>query len=77
MNRWQPIETAPRDGTLIIGDFGEGWISSCRCFKNDAPNEVDYWVDAQGLDFNYGNGIPVRWIPMPDSPENHLNGDTK
>lgn len=53
--QWQPIETAPRDGTEILG-YREGlgtWI------VNWDPDEQDFspgWT-------------PTHWMPLPEPPD--------
>lgn len=67
---WQPIETAPRDGTLIIG-----WE------PGDVPRVCwPYWrTDQEGL-WRYSDAFhgsyaitPTHWMPLPDPPS-ILNG---
>ncbi len=64
---WQPIETAPRDGTSV-----DLWIESGRggyrlenhCFINGS------WRDENGLPF--GNPVTssaTHWMPLPEPPE--------
>lgn len=60
---WQPIETAPKDGTPVIllregksvvaywgGQYGSRWC-------------MDEWIAAYGLDQH-----PTHWLPLPDPP---------
>jgi hypothetical protein len=58
---WQPISTAPRDGTHIIGldRFGarEMW------FKRDTY-EGEFWMDEGDSEPD-----PSHWVPMPTMPE--------
>lgn len=59
---WQPIETAPKDGTKILGTNGE-WLHTI------------YWSNYRHTDDNYWNsgGIPFRdathWMPLPAAPD--------
>jgi len=54
---WQPIATAPRDGTRIllympgkIASVYEGWL-----------NELYMKLDSRG-------GNPTHWMPLPEEP---------
>ncbi|MFL9904717.1 hypothetical protein PQR71_42430 [Paraburkholderia fungorum] len=64
---WQPIETAPKDGTRFLAcldehveffrwqDFGDGW---------DAPVG---WRDSFITVYKEGTG-PMHWMPVPPAP---------
>lgn len=62
MNEWQPIETAPRDGTRILADTRLGVMIIWR------SGDDDYWVD----DYVRFNGSapskPLFWMPLPKPP---------
>lgn len=63
LNEWQPIETAPRDGTQIITwDPGTGIGTTCY---RVGPNQ-NCWVA-----WETGECIepPTRWQPPPNPPE--------
>ncbi|MGB0963771.1 MAG: hypothetical protein ACPGVY_13855 [Mycobacterium sp.] len=55
---WQPIETAPKDGTGFVG--------------MDAINKdrsVSWWDDGEWRShLCSSNWFPTHWMPMPDSP---------
>jgi hypothetical protein len=61
---WQPIETAPRDGTEIIAasiysvrDRPRVWNVYLTC--GDAAG----WVTTRG-----GKAAPTHWMPLPEPP---------
>lgn len=72
MADWQPIETAPRDGTEVIvwAEFPNG---ARACFDRYSTDPADYinrqmpeggqWV------WTYLDGGPTRWMPIPQPPE--------
>ena len=59
--QWRPIETAPRDGTEILGyDEGFGraivwWGGQLNCWYNDIGEPLEFWT-------------PTQWMPLPDPP---------
>ena len=57
---WQPIETAPKDGAIVLvfigGIMGTG-------FWDD---EVDDW---ELCGYLIGSAKPTHWMPLPDPPE--------
>ena len=58
---WQPISTAPRDGTKIL---------TARCFNgwhfDVGLCENDLWIAVSSRSFIY----PTHWMSLPDPPEN-------
>lgn len=82
MNRWKPIETAPRDGTavLVMSDDWPG-TSSGRAEECCGHNTyvAEWWSEE-----NNGHGAwicymsspcepecpvePTHWMPLPDPP---------
>lgn len=63
MAEWQPIETAPKDGTKILafnkwGEYGVAeWVESQQC-----------WFAGYD-DFT----APTHWMPLPEPPEDNSN----
>lgn len=57
--KWKPIETAPKDGTGILGFISETWIEGI--FWNGA--EWSYLCD--GDITPYGRSQPTHWMPLP------------
>ena len=63
---WQPIETAPRDGTYILAS--PYWIGNPRA-------DVVNWHKAQrsegwlNIREGYIPGKPTHWLPIPEPPE--------
>lgn len=68
---WQPIETAPRDGTHILVRFGEDHVSSAAYTDDDSHTHPWKFLDDQregrpifngARDDRYG---PTGWMPLP------------
>jgi hypothetical protein len=60
---WQPIETAPTDGTKILGWCG----SFCDICYRDRKFGNDVWMTDGCADFG-GSENPTHWMPMPEAP---------
>lgn len=71
---WQPIETAPRDGsTILIGS--KGFVSEAKygSYKLRGEEKVGWhWYDADdswySMDFD-GLSPITHWMPLPPPPE--------
>lgn len=71
MSEWQPIETAPMDGTPIllygpyedisVAKWGPGW--SCLA---DGRHAIAWQSDfgTEYIDFS----CPTHWMPLPEAP---------
>jgi hypothetical protein len=74
MMEWQPIETAPKDGTrILIADFnGEVFeVSWWDSWYSDESRPG--WMPAN-LDEEYGKYIiAAEWMPLPISTRKSLN----
>ena len=62
--RWQPIETAPKDGQDILVTDG----MNCYCVEWD--EEFDWWtVDDNKLGpFRLRGSAPTHWMKLPEAP---------
>ena len=61
---WRQIETAPRDGTRILG-WSEGQNDADVMWFDDKKTE---WTSALCQDFG-GYETPTHWMPLPAVPE--------
>ena len=76
MSEWQPIETAPKDGTefqaWVRGSDGamSWWDPRCRYNEEGAfesYGHIDY--DIYGWD-SCPFWVPTHWMPQPTAPSN-------
>ena len=66
LTTWQPIETAPRDGTAILGC--QGWCIEVTAYhKGTKPyHRKEAWVVAND-DEGYAQDFkPTHWMPLPN-----------
>ena len=65
MTDWQPIETAPKDGTTIFGTSAKMGHRGMVHFNSDGE-----WEFVDGLtNLPAGVGfLPTHWMPLPESP---------
>lgn len=77
---WQPIETAPRDGTAILAwneNYGaretrwefyrEGSIAFSWFQEGKGPDGAWRWAEPQN---NWGSSwAPTHWMPLPAAPD--------
>lgn len=66
---WQPIETAPRDGTRVLLAHDE-WVGAgawCKEGNGNGPFWTDYSVASWPYE-EYAEIAPSHWMPLPDAP---------
>jgi len=74
---WKTIESAPRDGTLVIGlgDEGAEKTNAIEHYRKQYGYDVrvmKWWPSSWSARNNYGEFTvgftPVAWMPLPPSP---------
>lgn len=65
---WQPIETAPKDGTAIIGAW-DSKIFENRWFIHPVIFENGIWIHYWDQDEDHVL-YPTHWMPLPEPPTN-------
>jgi len=79
MTEWQPIETAPKDGTVIIGlGFPPKAVVNQRYFGADVRT-IRAWTKGGSVGWSARNNFgcftvgfdPPRWMPLPASNASH------
>ena len=67
-SEWQPIETAPRDGTAFLGWFPgrQGYIArqDVAVCNHVSGKYGRFMVNGHT---SYGE-MPTHWMPLPDAP---------
>jgi len=59
---WQPISSAPKDGTEILGYDG--------VTMENIKWRLGLWVTSWGHDEQYSlDGEPTHWMPLPPPPK--------
>jgi hypothetical protein len=63
---WQPIESAPRDGTVVLVWTREGYH-----LASYFTGRFGGWVekDAHYLLTEDTTGLPTHWVPLPPAPD--------
>lgn len=72
--QWQPIETAPKDGTrvLLYANLRRASLSG-----HDLDKDYGYWIVLGSWEAEYGlwvdgsqcNPLPTHWMPLPEPPQ--------
>lgn len=62
-HEWQPIETSPRDGTLILIAWAAGRCTEVReaLYNNHSNEWATWWAGLAGRE-------PTHWMPLPEAP---------
>lgn len=61
MIEWQPIETAPKDGRVILAWWSEEYMETIRYHDGE-------WVWSHDYDSWNDNFKPTHWMPRPAPP---------
>lgn len=64
MNEWQPIETAPKDGTQFLG-WDQGYFIVVYWEIDDDVEEDQCWRISYSGDLMF----PTHWMPLPEPPK--------
>ena len=68
MSEWQPIETAPKDGTHFLGFWPK---LECSEGENN-PCKVRTWYEDghrhNPFESSYTSPSPTDWMPLPPPP---------
>lgn len=74
---WQPIETAPKDGTKVILYNGNRaasaqWFDKFEKCENDQFPQTGWF---EGISYGYHCFFysPTHWIPLPEPPNQESN----
>ena len=73
--KWQKIETAPKDGTRILGWDGEDVTEMCWVSIPDDDGHIGWCqsdFESGGFLYKTHNKMersPTHWRPKPDPPE--------
>lgn len=68
MDKWQPIETAPKDGSMLLvygrpfSDDGQGYAKAAH---------VAWWEDSDECWTPQSHAAwtePTHWMPLPEPP---------
>ncbi len=67
---WQPIETAPRDGTRILGYSPSKDATVCETWWVEDYLQDEWGVYIGGWDDDWDlNRKPTHWMPLPEPPQ--------
>jgi hypothetical protein len=59
---WQPIETAPKDGSPVLGFMP-------KYFRGKGGQSVILWLDMEWSDMGAHPCDPSHWMPLPAAPD--------
>lgn len=71
LNPWQPIETAPKDGTRVLV-CGTHWEDRQPIIVEWDP-DYELWATPYGV--LLGEGLPDVWSPLPPPPAQESTND--
>jgi len=66
--QWQPIETAPKDGTEVLVWCEHHGTAYLAIFENHFPNQGWFCADAYPDGWTELCVDPTHWMPLPEPP---------
>lgn len=63
--KWQPIETAPKDGTYILGT----WIDAESNYRNIIKIAYHTGYCIWDSNCHWPKCEPTHWMPLPEDPQ--------
>jgi hypothetical protein len=66
---WQPIETAPKETSILIARFSTEPACYRVAYYDDAANPYPWHVEDAAQGFNHHWQWPTHWMPLPSPPE--------
>lgn len=71
MNKWQPIDTAPKDGTVILGYEKRGIVSMYweTYFIRPEGEVFGFWELGVEEEESDDMWTPTHWMPLPPPPQ--------
>lgn len=81
MSQWQPIETAPKDGTAMLV-YGPGLLRehNAHCavvrWQTTEHSTIPWWTinDGKFGPYDLRGPSPTHWMPLPEPPHPQLRG---
>ena len=67
-SKWQPIKTAPKDGTWIVGAWVNDEDDFAYLMSVVRYNGNGNWREKVGIDCEEPVGMPTHWMPLPEPP---------
>jgi hypothetical protein len=68
MSEWQPIETAPKDGTRILALIRQSDYIKILHWEPDSSYERTKYPEYHQWFDGYTHWIPSHWMPLPSPP---------
>lgn len=72
--KWQPIESAPKDGTVLILYSSQGMEMGSWKKDENYRDQPAKWFSEEGDDWSTGYYYcpmdPTHWMPLPAPPKN-------
>lgn len=65
---WQPIETAPKDGTVVLAITMEAQKPSARVSWFEGDGWVRIWKPEKFAGTGPARWWPTHWMPLPPPP---------